>query len=151
MDAKRPKAGIADIEPVGLVGRYFHIWDAEGSNIAHQGRVVAQIDPTHYLVQFYDWLMGDANAAAAPPAGSASITADRASGSPAWDRPAPRPAPVPLPARMSRSMSREWVRLPRSPIGRGSGTPRTPRKGERDRDRGKRRLPPVCRRRPSKP
>jgi hypothetical protein len=49
----------SETKPAGLVGRYFHIWDDEGSNIARQGRVIAQIDPTHYLVQFYDWLMGE--------------------------------------------------------------------------------------------
>jgi hypothetical protein len=49
----------SETKPAGLVGRYFHIWDDEGSNIARQGHIVAQIDPTHYLVQFYDWIEGE--------------------------------------------------------------------------------------------
>jgi hypothetical protein len=46
-------------EPAGLVGRFFHIWD--DTSIARQGRVVAQIDQTHYLVQFYEWIAGDSS------------------------------------------------------------------------------------------
>jgi hypothetical protein len=62
MDAKTPhtKPALKVTEPIGLVGRYFHIWDAEGY-ISRQGRVIAQIDPTHYLVQFYEWFVGEAS------------------------------------------------------------------------------------------
>jgi len=48
---KQPKAS------KGLVGRYFHIFGDDG-NVSRQGRVIDQIDPTHYLVQFYEWAMG---------------------------------------------------------------------------------------------
>ncbi len=48
----------AEPAPVGLVGRCFHIF-GEDNKVSHQGRVVAQIDATHYLVQFFDWMVGD--------------------------------------------------------------------------------------------
>jgi hypothetical protein len=50
----------AQVSEPPLVGRYFHIWGDDGC-ISRQGRVVAQIDPAHYLVQLYDWIVGEAN------------------------------------------------------------------------------------------
>jgi hypothetical protein len=44
----------------GLVGRFFHAFDQHGF-VQFQGRVVSQIDETHYLVQFYEWIVGEAN------------------------------------------------------------------------------------------
>jgi hypothetical protein len=41
-----------------LVGRYFYIWGDDGF-ISRQGRVIAQIDPTHYLVHIFCWLDHD--------------------------------------------------------------------------------------------
>jgi hypothetical protein len=55
MNRAKPKA---ISEP--LVGRYFHIWGDDGT-ISRQGCVIAQIDPTHYLVQFYEWFTGGAS------------------------------------------------------------------------------------------
>jgi hypothetical protein len=39
---------------------YFHIWGDDGT-VSRQGCVIAQIDPTHYLVQFYEWFTGGAS------------------------------------------------------------------------------------------
>jgi hypothetical protein len=48
----------SQIEPAaGLVGRFFHIFGADRS-VARQGRVIAQIDPTHYLVHSMILLSG---------------------------------------------------------------------------------------------
>jgi hypothetical protein len=44
--------------PQGLVGRFFHIFGDEG-DVRYQGKVIAQVDPTRYLVQFYDFIMGE--------------------------------------------------------------------------------------------
>src|SRR5262245_39935518 len=46
------------LPPFEFVGRYFHVFGDDGS-VNWQGRVVGQIDPTHYLVQFYDWMVGE--------------------------------------------------------------------------------------------
>ena len=46
----RPTTPAKPAEPAGLVGRYFHIWGDDGC-INYQGKVVAQIDATHFLVQ----------------------------------------------------------------------------------------------------
>jgi hypothetical protein len=40
-----------------MIDRYFHIWGDDG-HVSRQGRVIAQLDPMHYLVQFYDWVVG---------------------------------------------------------------------------------------------
>jgi hypothetical protein len=45
--------------PAGLVGRYFHVMIGDGNRVLYQGRVVAQIDQTHYLCQLYEWLLGE--------------------------------------------------------------------------------------------
>lgn len=44
-------------EPAGLVGRHFHTVGETGE-VQEQGKVVAQVDPTHYLVEFYEWFAG---------------------------------------------------------------------------------------------
>lgn len=41
-----------------LVGRCFHIWGEDG-RISHQGHVVARVDADRYLVQFFEWIMGE--------------------------------------------------------------------------------------------
>ncbi|SEJ87315.1 hypothetical protein [Paraburkholderia diazotrophica] len=46
-------------EASGLVGRFFHVM--HGRRIRYQGRVVAQIDATRYLCQFYEFLLGQPN------------------------------------------------------------------------------------------
>jgi hypothetical protein len=51
----KPATPVANVPP--LVGRYFHIWGDDGY-ISRQGRVIAQIDPTNYLVHFF-WLDRD--------------------------------------------------------------------------------------------
>jgi hypothetical protein len=40
-------------EEQGLVGRFFHILGDEGC-VRFHGLVIAQVDPTRYLVQFYN-------------------------------------------------------------------------------------------------
>jgi len=47
------------VAPKGLVGRHFHIF-GDDKTVSRQGKVIDQVDPTHYLVQFYDWIVGDA-------------------------------------------------------------------------------------------
>jgi hypothetical protein len=56
MNRAKPEA----ISESPLVGRYFHIWGDDGT-VSRQGCVIAQIDPTHYLVQFYEWFTGGAS------------------------------------------------------------------------------------------
>lgn len=65
MTKPKPKVQVtakppAATEPDGLVGRYFHIF-GDDRRVQYQGRVVKQIDPTHYLVQFYEFFAGDPN------------------------------------------------------------------------------------------
>jgi len=45
------------VAPSGLVGRSFHIFGDDGS-VNYQGAVVAQVGPEHYLVQYFDWILG---------------------------------------------------------------------------------------------
>jgi hypothetical protein len=40
-----------------LVGKWFHSFKDE--KICWQGQVISQIDETHYLVQLYDWIVGE--------------------------------------------------------------------------------------------
>jgi hypothetical protein len=44
--------------PNSLVGRHFHTIKTDTGEVELQGKVVAKIDPTHYLVQLYEWFAG---------------------------------------------------------------------------------------------
>ena len=54
MNSKKPSTKTTDC----LVGRFFHIF-GDNREVERQGCVIAKIDPTHYLVQFYDWFVGN--------------------------------------------------------------------------------------------
>ena len=43
--------------PAGPVGRFFHTLDDDGV-VREMGKVVTQVDSTHYLLQFFEWLAG---------------------------------------------------------------------------------------------
>ena len=51
----KPAAPVADVPP--LVGRYFHIW-GDDDFISRHGHVIAQVDPTRYLVHIHGWFNG---------------------------------------------------------------------------------------------
>lgn len=46
--------------PLTLVGRCFHTFDSEGS-VQYQGIVRADLGNGNYLVQYFEWLAGEAN------------------------------------------------------------------------------------------
>lgn len=48
----------SEIKPAPLVGRYFHIFD-DNCEVQYQGQVLSQIDETHYLIQLYEWFVGN--------------------------------------------------------------------------------------------
>lgn len=41
-----------------LIGSYFHTWDDDGT-LNEQGRVLSRHADGYYLVQFYEWFMGE--------------------------------------------------------------------------------------------
>jgi hypothetical protein len=47
-----------ELKPMGLVGRCFHIFDADGC-IRHQGIVRGDLGDGRYLVQYFEWLIGE--------------------------------------------------------------------------------------------
>jgi hypothetical protein len=62
-DGREPQAD--EPPPLGLVGRYFHIFTEDKENgkktIQRQGMVRGELGDGYYLVQYFDWWAGEAN------------------------------------------------------------------------------------------
>jgi hypothetical protein len=48
-------------KPRGLIGHYFHSIDKETGHLEWQGQVIANPEPGWYLLQLFEWLMGEPN------------------------------------------------------------------------------------------
>ena len=46
-------------EPSALIGRYFHSIDA--GQVNWQGKVISHPEPNWYVVQLFDWIVGEPN------------------------------------------------------------------------------------------
>jgi hypothetical protein len=53
----KPKS-TTQLEPLGLVGRCFHIMD-EGGYVEKQGVIRGDLGGGLYLIQYFEWLMGN--------------------------------------------------------------------------------------------
>ena len=53
----------AEANPASLVGSYFHSFRGEGESrdVLWQGCIVAEPQPGLYLVELFDWLLGDSS------------------------------------------------------------------------------------------
>lgn len=45
-------------EATGLIGRSFHIFGDDGK-VSRQGTVVAYCEEGYYLIQYFEWIMGE--------------------------------------------------------------------------------------------
>jgi hypothetical protein len=65
----------AGVTSDGLIGKCFHIFGGDGK-VARQGRVVAVVGPSHYLVQYFDWALGEPNTMAVVSVETMAVTAE---------------------------------------------------------------------------
>jgi hypothetical protein len=49
---------VRKLDPVSLVGSFFHRYDEEDGELTWQGCIVAEPAPGVYLVELFDWLVG---------------------------------------------------------------------------------------------